>query len=314
MSQIIKKVYLHWSATGYHWMQPGYYHTIVQGDGRVIRLTGYEHPLSGHTYHRNSNSVGLCVACMGGRITWGNNPYWEMPPTSAQIESLCKEVANLALQLGWTPNDITIQRVLTHAEAASNKDGITPHTNYGPSLWGGTSERWDLLMLSPTAKQGSGGDILRSKIQEYMGKGFAQQAIPDSSPAIATVSYCGVAYKGKEIFKGRILGDQRAYGAIADLAKFYGFQVDWNPVQRAVFLSKEGQMLPKYAEDSPLVLGHPAVNIYFGGDTRPLMGGVIVGERAHVGIAEFCNEFSIPVRWVPETRNVEIGNLTDIPE
>ena len=37
---------------------------------------------------------------------------------------------------------------MTHAEAASNRDGRWMHDNYGPVLWSGTGERWDLLQLS----------------------------------------------------------------------------------------------------------------------------------------------------------------------
>ena len=34
---------------------------------------------------------------------------------------------------------------MTHAEEASNRDGRWMHDNYGPVIWGGTGERWDLL-------------------------------------------------------------------------------------------------------------------------------------------------------------------------
>ena len=41
------------------------------------------------------------------------------------------------------------------------------HDNYGPVIWGGTGERWDLLQLS---KNGStdGGDQLRHRIQALL--------------------------------------------------------------------------------------------------------------------------------------------------
>ena len=56
---------------------------------------------------------------------------------------------------------------MTHAEAASNRDGRWMHDNYGPVIWGGTGERWDLLQLS---KNGStdGGDQLRHRIQALL--------------------------------------------------------------------------------------------------------------------------------------------------
>ena len=49
---------------------------------------------------------------------------------------------------GWSASEITIQRVMTHAEAASNRDGRVMHDNYGPVVWGGKGERWDLLQLA----------------------------------------------------------------------------------------------------------------------------------------------------------------------
>lgn len=77
---------------------------------------------------------------MGGRV----DP-WSIPPTPIQLEPLCQETATLALIWGWGLDDITIQRLMTHAEAASNRDGRKLHDNYGPVMWRGTGERWDLL-------------------------------------------------------------------------------------------------------------------------------------------------------------------------
>ena len=53
---------------------------------------------------------------------------------------------------------------MTHAEAASNRDGRWMHENYGPVIWGGTGERWDLLQLEqkvPTMVVSSCGSALR---------------------------------------------------------------------------------------------------------------------------------------------------------
>ena len=59
-------IYLHWTATGYDWIRPGNYHSIIGGDGRVHRLHAYSVDLPAHTYGRNRNSVALSCACMGG--------------------------------------------------------------------------------------------------------------------------------------------------------------------------------------------------------------------------------------------------------
>ena len=52
---------------------------------------------------------------------------------------------------------------MTHAEAASNRDGRWMHDNYGPVIWGGTGERWDLLQLSKNGAT-DGGEQLRHRI------------------------------------------------------------------------------------------------------------------------------------------------------
>ena len=72
-------IYLHWTATGYDWIRPGHYHSIIGGDGRVHRLHAYSVDLPAHTYGRNRNCVALSCACMGGIP----DP-WTQPPTSAQ--------------------------------------------------------------------------------------------------------------------------------------------------------------------------------------------------------------------------------------
>jgi hypothetical protein len=105
-------IYLHWTATGYDWIRPGHYHVIIGGDGRVHRLHATSVDLPAHTWARNSNAVALSCACMGGQP----DP-WTLPPTPAQLESLCAETAAIATSWGWSAEDITIQRVMTHAEA-----------------------------------------------------------------------------------------------------------------------------------------------------------------------------------------------------
>jgi hypothetical protein len=84
-------IYLHWSATPYTWVRSGLYHTIVAGDGHLHRLHSYTIDLNAHTWRRNSNAVAISCACMRGRP----DP-WTMPPTEAQIEAMCREVAGLA--------------------------------------------------------------------------------------------------------------------------------------------------------------------------------------------------------------------------
>ena len=156
-------LYLHWTATPYDWIRPGHYHSIISGDGRVHRLHDYNVDLPAHTYGRNRNSVALSCACMGGVP----DP-WTQPPTDAQLSSLCAEAAAVARSWGWGADQITVERVMTHAEAASNRDGRWMHDNYGPVIWGGTGERWDLLQLVKNGATDS-GEQLRLRIQQCCG-------------------------------------------------------------------------------------------------------------------------------------------------
>ena len=49
---------------------------------------------------------------------------WTQPPTESQLNSLCAETAAVARSWGWGAEHITVERVMTHAEAASNRDGV----------------------------------------------------------------------------------------------------------------------------------------------------------------------------------------------
>ena len=121
--------YLHWAATPYTWVRSGLCHSIINGEGHVHRLHAYSVDLPAHTWRRNSNAVALSCACMDGRP----DP-WLIPPTAPQLESLCQAAASLARHWGWSAADITIQRLMTHAAAASNRDGRILHDNYGPVI------------------------------------------------------------------------------------------------------------------------------------------------------------------------------------
>jgi hypothetical protein len=292
MAQTIRKIYLHWSATHYNWADSGHYHTVILGSGQVKRLTGYEQPLTKHTFARNANSIAICLACMGGR-GWA-----DYPPTPKQIESLCKEVALLAVRLGWKSDEITVKRVLTHAEAAANRDypidtarkvsgwslptstpqgkiysvkarslGL-PHENYGPAYWqdgwpGGFVERWDLWQLKASDAPGSGGGILRQKIREYL-KVATKPEVEFPTPGAATpktLRKCPIYSGNKQIGTAFVLQDQRSYAKLGELAKAYGLGATWNNDYRYANLMA-ANVQAKYLADAPLMMGFPAVDVY----------------------------------------------------
>lgn len=156
-----KQIYLHWTASRHNW-KAGPYHTTVQGDGTLYKHLPYDRHTA-HTYYRNTGNVGLSVAAMKD---WNWESYG---PTRPQLDGLMGEAAVVAKGWGWKPSDVTVKRVMTHAEAASNKDGRSPHDNYGPQFWGGTGERSDLHKLSRNEKDGTGGDKLRQMMKKFMG-------------------------------------------------------------------------------------------------------------------------------------------------
>lgn len=55
------------------------------------------------------------------------------------------------------------ERVMTHAEATSNRGGRVMHDNYGPMAWGGTGEHWDFMQLC-NGGPADGGEELRRRI------------------------------------------------------------------------------------------------------------------------------------------------------
>ena len=209
-----KKVYMHWTAGGYNSIV-GPYHTIFTGDGTMHRRVDYD-TFSGHTYNRNTNAVGLSVAAMAGG---GNNYQW---PTTAQLEALTNEIARLANEWGWTASDINIKNVMTHGEAGSNKDGRVMHDNYGPWIWGGTGERWDLDQLSASQTLGEGGDVLRGMIAQKLSSGAFMGGDEDD----ARRSHAGTKLSNREemlkILPGQSLLDENTSKALGatNLARF----------------------------------------------------------------------------------------------
>ena len=192
-------IFVHWSATSYDWLETGDYHTIFNGKtGEKHPLTDYGTTLYRSTFGRNEGSVSVSMACMG---EGGFDSY---PPTDAAISAMCKELAILARDQGWSADEKFLEfRIMTHAEAAGLRDhdkeaagkyishgnddsaedaaaraaGL-PHSNYGPSHWngapihpdwpGGDVTRWDWWISHKNGKGGEGGYELRKHIVQWM--------------------------------------------------------------------------------------------------------------------------------------------------
>jgi hypothetical protein len=159
-----KKIYLHWNA-GSPSSAPTNYHTSILGSGEIRRVTPYDNDRVPHTEKRNSNAIGISVSGMAGA---SENNFGSYAIKPLQYQKMAEEVAQVAKSMGWTSGNINIKNVMTHAEAGSNKDGRRPHDNYGPKVWGGTGERWDLFKLYQQDADGSGGDKIRNMIIQKM--------------------------------------------------------------------------------------------------------------------------------------------------
>ena len=286
-------LYLHWTATPYDWIRPGHYHSIISGDGRVHRLHAYNVDLPAHTYGRNRNSVALACACMGGRP----DP-WTQPPTDAQLNSLCTEAAAVARSWGWSEGDISIQTVMTHAEAASNRDGRWMHDNYGPVIWGGTGERWDLLQL---VKHGpvDGGEQLRERIRAVL---RGDPVLPPSAP---------LAFKGETTIQARgadlrvqIDAQGRSWALVADLLERYEIPHVWDASRRRILIGAL-DVTPTYRDDAVQAsVGWPLVELSLQTGNAPVILTGIVrpgpdGDRAWCRVLEFAEEFGISVAFEP---------------
>ena len=232
-------IYLHWTATGYDWIRPGRYHSIISGDGLVHRLHSYNVDLPAHTWRRNSNSIALSCACMGGIP----DP-WTVPPTEAQLKSLCIETASIAREWGWSADQITLSSVMTHAEAASNRDGRIMHDNYGPVVWGGSGERWDLLQLAKNSAI-DGGDQLRSRIRQLLDK-------PDSKQAVgATLEFQGttlIKARGKDLAV-QIDNEGRSWARLTDLLQRYEIAHVWDAEAKRLLIGAL-DVAPTFRDDA----------------------------------------------------------------
>ncbi len=299
-------IYLHWTATHYDWVRSGHYHSIIDGDGRVHRLHAYSVDLPAHTWGRNNNSVALSCACMGGQP----DP-WSQPPTVAQLQGLCAETAAIARSWGWQAEDITIQTVMTQAEAASNCDGRILHDNYGPMIWGGTGERWDLLQLEANGSS-NGGDQLRQRIKNLLNK----QASPEPDPDESVIEQkTPLQFQRTSSMRARgealpvvIDTEGRSWALAADLLVRYGIAYSWDSNLRRVLIGSL-DVVPSFREDGvqsdvgwplfEMTLQSHQAPVILRGILRPSADESDGHHRAWCRVLEFAEEFGISVVFSP---------------
>lgn len=297
-------IYLHWTATGYDWIRPGHYHSIITGDGRVHRLHSYGVDLPAHTWGRNSNSVALACACMGGQP----DP-WSQPPSAVQLQGLCQETAAIARSWGWDADAISIATVMTHAEAASNRDGRIMHDNYGPMLWGGTGERWDLWQLERNGSH-NGGEQLRERIRTLLKNAASTTA---AQPARAASDASALSFKRASHM--RVKGEELevaideaglSWARTADLLNRYDIPYSWDSEQQRVLIGSL-DVAPTYRPDGiQASVGWPLFEMVLQSREAPvILRGILRPDtsdgtpRAWCRVLEFAEEFGISVQYTP---------------
>ena len=286
-------IYLHWTATHDGWIRPGHYHSIVTGDGQVHRLHAYDVDLPAHTWRRNTDSVALAVACMGGMP----DP-WTQAPSPLQLSSLCQEAASLARRLGWGAEEITLQRVMTHAEAAANRDGRTLHDNYGPVIWGGTGERWDLLQLHRDGPL-DGGDRLREQIRHHLTMISGQ--VPSDRLQFRGVA--GIKVRGTTL-KVQLDEHGRSWAPATELLDRYQISYRWDDASQRILVDTI-DVVPTFREEAvQRSLGWPIFELSIQSGAAPvLLVGILRSEmgdeKAWCRVLEFAEEFGISVQFDP---------------
>ena len=281
-------IYLHWTATHYGWVRSGLYHSIINGDGHVHRLHSYAVDLPAHTWRRNANSIGISCACMGGR----SDP-WTVPPTAAQLEALCQEAAAVACSWGWGAEQITIQRLMTHAEAAANRDGRVMHDNYGPVAWGGTGERWDLMQLERGGPP-SGGEQLRERVRQILREVDAPAPAPLQFRRAGSIQARGLPLATEIDEQGR------SWALAADLLERYELPFQREASRQRILVGAL-DVVPLYQEDGVQAsVGWPLVELTLQQASAPvILRGILRQHRAWCRVLEFAEEFGISVSFEP---------------
>jgi hypothetical protein len=284
-------IYLHWTATSYTWVRSGLYHSIISGDGHVHRLHSYAADLPAHTWRRNANSIALSCACMGGRP----DP-WTLPPTQPQLDALCQEAAAVARSWGWGAEQITIQRLMTHAEAASNRDGRVMHENYGPVAWGGTGERWDLMQLEKGGAA-DGGEQLRERVRRLLRPGdrpVAPAPQPLQFRRADTIAARGLPLATQVDEHGR------SWALAAELLERYELPYQWEESRQRILVGAL-DVVPLYRDDGVQAsVGWPLVELTLSQAGAPvILRGILRQGRAWCRVLEFAEEFGITASFEP---------------
>jgi len=220
-----RKMFLHWTAGG-HNTPYSYYHTTFLGSGKAVRYTPYGQDKNSHTAGANTGSIGLSVAAMHGPDNQDRASSWPTPPTSAQMDAMVTEAAQIALDWGWDASTVD-KNVRTHGEweREATSTGRLP----------GGPQRWDLDKLKPSDPNinvsrvlSHGGNTMRSRIKAKMAslKGGAdpeqkeEKGSPNPPPTVAKVSPVDPSEEMKKPERSEYTGRSGAAQYEKDLKKY----------------------------------------------------------------------------------------------
>ena len=141
----IDRIFTHWTA-GHYGQFFSDYHINLDFDGSIYVSTNDLTEVKAHTWHANTGSVGIALACAYQATSNNLGPE---PPTNQQISALAQVVRTLCDGLGIP---VDFEHVRTHAEQA-DMDG------YGPAS---TYERWDLAIIRDGGAWMDGGNEIRA--------------------------------------------------------------------------------------------------------------------------------------------------------
>jgi len=250
--------------------------------------------LTQHTYKRNSNSIALACACMG------SSDPWLTPPQPIQLEAMCKEVARILQLWGWTEKEITISNIMTHAEAASNRDDRIMHENYGPVAWGGDGQRWDLMCLTRGGND-DGGDVLRGMISNS----FLDLEAGNGTTHLSPDHPLHGSRAGTMTARGttlNVLIDAKGitWAKAGDLLRIYDLPFIWDSEKRRILIGS-ATISPRYVEDQvSTISGIPTFELTLQGGFAPvILVGVIHESKAYCRVLEFADELGISTTFNP---------------
>ena len=172
------------------------------------------------------------------------------------------------------------------------------HDNYGPVIWGGSGERWDLLQLEKNGPS-DGGEQLRQRIRALL-RG-------DPSPAPPSP----LAFKGETMIQARgadlavqIDHQGRSWALAADLLERYEIPYALDPSLCRILIGAL-DVAPTYRDDAVQAsVGWPLVELTLQTGNAPvILTGILRpgpdGDRAWCRVLEFAEEFGISVGYEP---------------